>query len=579
MRILLLTHAFNSLTQRLHVELREKGYRVAVEFDINDENNREAIRLFRPNLIIAPFLKRRIPDDIWQSHPCFVIHPGIPGDRGPSALDHAILDDRRFWGVTVLQATADLDAGPVWAWRTFFMRRATKSSLYRFEVTEAAVKATLEAIDRFRNGDYVPISPDQLERAPTGQWQDPVRQRERRIDWVNDDSQTVLRKIRSADGSPGVLDELAGVPCRLYDACPETFLRGRPGTLIARRNHAVCKATRDGAVWIGHIKLEESDAFKLPATHALGKHLSHLPDIGLPFYSVPRHETWQDIRYREKGAVGTVSFDFYNGAMCASQCRRLLTAFNFARNRPTRVIILIGHGDFWSNGMDLNLIEAAPSQADQSWRNINAMDDLCETIIRTTTHLVIAGIQGNAGAGGCFLALAADLVMARPGIVLNPHYQNMGNLYGSEYWTYLLPKRAGDVEGMARVMSNRLPIGTDEAMKLGLVDATGSADPSQFTEDVKQKAEQFVSEHVFERLIRDKQERRLNDERETPLAQYRHHELEQMRLNFYGFDPAYHVARYRFVHDSPRAWTPLYLAPHRRLDWEVPAAGETRAIA
>ena len=52
--------------------------------------------------------------------------------------------------------------------------------------------------------------------------------------------------------------------------------------------------------------------------------------------------------------------------------------------------------------------------------------------------------RGNAGAGGCFLALAADQVWAHGGVVLNPHYKNMGNLYGSEYWTYLLPRRVGE---------------------------------------------------------------------------------------------------------------------------------------
>ena len=36
MRILLLCHSFNSLTQRLHVELREAGHEVSVEFDVND---------------------------------------------------------------------------------------------------------------------------------------------------------------------------------------------------------------------------------------------------------------------------------------------------------------------------------------------------------------------------------------------------------------------------------------------------------------------------------------------------------------------------------------------------------------
>mgnify|MGYP000332736098 CR=1 FL=1 len=51
------------------------------------------------------------------------------------------------------------------------------------------------------------------------------------------------------------------------------------------------------------------------------------------------------------------------------------------------------------------------------------------------------GERGNAGAGGCFLARAADCVWVRNGVMLNPHYKNMGNLYGSEYWTYTLPRR------------------------------------------------------------------------------------------------------------------------------------------
>ena len=47
--ILLLCHSFNSLTQRLHVELRERGHRVSVEFDVSDTNTREAVDLFEPD--------------------------------------------------------------------------------------------------------------------------------------------------------------------------------------------------------------------------------------------------------------------------------------------------------------------------------------------------------------------------------------------------------------------------------------------------------------------------------------------------------------------------------------------------
>jgi putative two-component system protein, hydrogenase maturation factor HypX/HoxX len=134
MRVLLLTHAFNGLTQRLYVELAERGHALSVEFDINDEVTREAVELFAPDVVLAPFLKRAIPEDVWRRVPCLVVHPGIVGDRGPSALDWAILGGERDWGVTLLQANAAMDAGDIWASASFPMRSAPKSSLYRNEV-------------------------------------------------------------------------------------------------------------------------------------------------------------------------------------------------------------------------------------------------------------------------------------------------------------------------------------------------------------------------------------------------------------------------------------------------------------
>ena len=63
---------------------------------------------------------------------------------------------------------------------------------------------------------------------------------------------------------------------------------------------------------------------------------------------------------------------------------------------------------------------------------------------------------------------------------------------------------------------------------------------------------------------------RAADEQRKPLHQYRAEELAMMRRNFYGFDPAYHVARYHFTAKSPQSWTPRHLARHRELDWKVP---------
>ncbi|TLS18850.1 MAG: hydrogenase maturation protein [Betaproteobacteria bacterium] len=571
LRILLLTHTFNSLTQRLHAELTARGHEVSVEFDIADSVTAEAVALFRPDLILAPFLKRAIAEELWSKHLCLIVHPGIVGDRGPSALDWAIQNGEETWGVTVLQAEAVMDAGPVWASAEFPLGGGKKASVYRQEVTEAACRASLEAIERFQAGGFTPRRPDLADPAVRGRERPLMRQTDRAIDWSRDDTATVLRKLNAADGFPGVLDELFGEPCHLYDAWPEAKLRGTPGAIIARRETALCRATADGALWLGHVKRGGTypHAFKLPATTAFAERLAEIPEAPLDGWFAADHATWQDIRYEEAGAVGFLHFDFYNGAMGTGHCQRLLAALHFALERPTSVLVLMGGRDFWSNGIHLNLIEAADSPADESWRNINAMDDLAEALIRATGKLTIAALGGNAGAGGCFLARAADLLWARQGVILNPHYKNMGNLYGSEFWTYLLPPRVG-ADGARAIMQHRLPMTADEGVALGFLDAALAGTPQAFRVDVARRAAELAAAPDLAQRLAAKAARRASDEAEKPLSAWRAEELAHMQRNFYGFDPSYHVARYHFVHKSPQSWTPRHLAKHRDLGWSVP---------
>ena len=54
MRILLLVHAFNSLSQRLYVELTQDGHDLSVELDIHERVTSEAVRLWRPDVVLAP---------------------------------------------------------------------------------------------------------------------------------------------------------------------------------------------------------------------------------------------------------------------------------------------------------------------------------------------------------------------------------------------------------------------------------------------------------------------------------------------------------------------------------------------
>jgi putative two-component system hydrogenase maturation factor HypX/HoxX len=247
----------------------------------------------------------------------------------------------------------------------------------------------------------------------------------RAIDWSTDPTDTVVRKLRAAEGHPGVLDTVQGTQFHLFGVHRERELRGAPGAIVAQRHGAICRATSDGAVWITHLKRREGEAaFKLPATRALelAGVAVDAPEVPSAVNAVlPAEHTFREIAYEEHAGVGYLHFDFYNGAMSTEQCRRLRDAYVLSRSRhQTKVIVLMGGADFFSNGIHLNVIEAADDPALESWLNLQAIDEVVREIVETDSHLVISALAGDAAAGGVPFALAADRVVAREDVVLNP---------------------------------------------------------------------------------------------------------------------------------------------------------------
>jgi putative two-component system hydrogenase maturation factor HypX/HoxX len=512
-----------------------------------------AVALFQPDLILAPFLKRAVPKDVWSATRTLIVHPGPLGDRGPSALDHAVQEGRETWGVTVLEARDEMDAGPVWAHERFTMRAAPKSSLYRHEVTEAAVIAVRMALARIAARLW-PLLPENTgpEGAKPG-----LTQAARALDWMSMTQAEILARIRASDGQPGLREVMGGAELWLHDAHPAAAApKGQPGEIVGQANEAVLRRTVDGGVWIGHLSTRLSDGrrLKLPATRALEA-------LGLPEPPpLASSDAPNGVTTERRGDLAVIRFPLLNGAMSVRRARAVTRAIRDASE--ARVLLLTGGLDFWCNGIDLATIEAADSPAEESLAAIEAMDDLCLAILETPGW-TIAAMAGNAGAGGVFMALAADHVVARDGTVLNPHYKNMGNLYGSEYWTYTLPRRLG-AEGAAAMMETRMPILARNAAILGLIDEVRRGDPDRFVAGAVAQAEALAASRDLEDMIVQKAARRRADEAARPLAEYRAAELARMRLNFFGFDTSYHVARLNFITAVPKSRTPLHLARHRR---------------
>ena len=107
------------------------------------------------------------------------------------------------------------------------------------------------------------------------------------------------------------------------------------------------------------------------------------------------------------------------------------------------------------------------------------------------------------------------MVFAREGVVLTPHCKNIGNLYGSEFWTYTLPKRVGWERGELRNQSFYPafttimgPLG-GMVFELGLLDGVFGKSPEEFLNKLREFVLSFVNSKDFESFIKSKREERL----------------------------------------------------------------------
>ncbi|KAF9880242.1 formyl transferase domain protein [Colletotrichum karsti] len=652
MNILFLCTAHNSLSQRLYLAL-SKTHTITIEYALSDAAMIEAAKLAKPNLIICPFLTARVPREVYDNYLTLIIHPGPPGDAGPSALDWVLMGDdgsvedaetlvqtnawsefgRPYWGVTVLQAVEEFDAGPVWAFEQFPLQidspNITKSSLYRGPVTRAALTATLAAIERIQTASVQAASPytpppspgkDQfspqlvnpmlqaspayrdasvtLQKAFLGgvtRHRPLLKAAQRDFDIQSHTAREISRRIRSSDSQPGCLTKLFGPSLYVYGGTIEEgedlTAQARPGEIIACRDDAVCVATCDEkGIWISHVRRikKKTDSMLWPKVPAV----SGLNDLGvLDFelfmenrvsratidWSQSPHSTKQDIwvefqTFSGARRVAFLYFDFYNGAMSTEQCSRLIDALDFIASshvveRPLSAVVLMGGDSYFSNGIALNVIEAAADPSLESWLNINRIDDVVHYLLHefpSRNILTVAGIRGNCAAGGVALAAACDVVIAGNDVVLNPAYRAIG-LHGSEYHSLSYTGRCGSA-GATNLLRDMTPLSPADAREMGLIDHTLPGTGALLDTRIRKHVKSLVVVHAAAGNKRIPVPwKTAVDVSPAGLACARAQELGEMSKDFWSArSQRYHLRRRDFVRKVRATKTPLRFATHRR---------------
>ncbi|KIW06331.1 uncharacterized protein PV09_02794 [Verruconis gallopava] len=549
-------------------------------------------------------------------------------DRALQALDVECGPGRSHWGVTCLQAIEQFDAGPIWAFEQFPIDidqpGLTKSELYRGPVTRAAIKAAIASIERIDKAasaasicsptsafltryhphlkaepEYASLSCSTRLPFKGGNTHDRgsiLKPIERAFDVRRHTAQQISRRIRCSDSQPGAQTNIFGPNLYVYGGQVEDNVGGPnpgaipgalPGTIVAIRNEAVCIQTCDGrGVWITHVRRLAKRGSgnplppKVPAVTGLldagvvDAAQIHRLQWDLPIdWTISPHSTFQEVwvdfqSYGEAGRSAYLYFDFYNGAMSTRQCSQLIEAMDYilsvsTPSDPIRAVVLMG-GSYFSNGIHLNVIEAAKSSAEESWLNINRIDDVVHYILHefpSRKILTIAGIRGNAAAGGVALAAACDVVLCGAEVVINPAYRAIG-LFGSEYHSISYPGRCGASKAKD-LLEAMVPISPFDARAIGLVDHVLPGSGSALEKRIKSHVAVVVksgkpSKGIWKTRI---------DITPATLAAARAMELHEMSKDFYSArSDRYNSRRFNFVRKVKPVQTPLRFAKHRRTD-------------
>lgn len=592
LRVLLLTGEYGSVAERLHLDLEGARHRVTVELALNAAQMVAAVERVNPDVVVCPGLETPVPEDVWRFRTVLTVHTGLVGDRGHNPLDWALLNGDATTGVTVRSCAAMNENGAVWATRTFDIggdaaedaggggRRAsrtagevTKSALYRNEAGVCSSEAVLEALGRLSRNEG-PLSDAEVEAlpGPRGAFHRPATQADRAVDWTRP-AREVARRIAASDSEPGVVERVLGVDLALFGAHVESELNHdgshAPGSVVAQRNGALCIATGGGgAVWVVRARAVGTGlapAVKVQTCRALGgspealRLLSRVPhspaDPMEPL--LPGRQTWRDVWVEERpdGAV-YVHFPFYGGLIGADQAVRLRRVLERVAADPhVRVVALMGGPDAFGLGMDYTMIEAADDPVAESRRSADALNEAVRCLMGMTDKLTVAVLQGTAAGGGLMLALAADIVYAHRGVIVSPHFSALG-LYGSAYWTYILPRRVGDEERARALTYNLRSLDARSALSMGLVSELIGKTASDLRMNLPLYTHILARRSDYDDIVAGKRQRLSSVWRER-VEQHRRREMMIMEENFRSRH--YRRARYRFVHKLQPTDTPQHL--------------------
>lgn len=190
-----------------------------------------ALQALRPDVIVVVAYGLILPREVLETPPygCLNLHASLlPRYRGPAPIQAALLNGDAETGVTVIQMTEEVDAGPILAMEREPIYPDDTAETLRERLARRGARLMQETLPRWLAGEIVPQpqDPSQATYCPR------ITKADGEIDWRRP-AVEIDRRIRAFTPWPGGFTFWKGRLLKIGRARPRLDLEAPPGRVIA----------------------------------------------------------------------------------------------------------------------------------------------------------------------------------------------------------------------------------------------------------------------------------------------------------------------------------------------------------
>ena len=188
---------------------------------------------------------RIIPDHLLELFPTGIInvHPSdLPKHRGPSPIEQTILDGDKQTAVSLMQLTAKMDAGPVYAKTKLNVPSKISKQALKQSLIKAGTSLMVDKLPAILSGQLKPTHQDNSKATYTKL----IEKSDGQIVWSRS-VQEIERQVRAYKGWPGSFTELFDVRITIHETniSPKS---GQPGEHFISSNGLLSVYCAQGAL-------------------------------------------------------------------------------------------------------------------------------------------------------------------------------------------------------------------------------------------------------------------------------------------------------------------------------------------